>query len=209
MLRLRGLEPARAHQGDRTEDVLSDEFLGLQCAGRLPRVVPELEDNLALFQRVAHQLGLGQSPRESLFAVDVFACFHGVEHHLAVPMVRRRDDHRIHVPVSQEFTVIHVRFRFRVQAALNPLLPMRPINIADRHDLDVRRVSDRINEVSPAGAQADAAHANHVAGGGGGEKRRSETGRGGERRSRLAGGAQKLTAVEDGGVVHRYRSFCS
>jgi hypothetical protein len=170
MLRLRGLKPARAHQGDWTEDVLSDEFLGLQGADRLPCVVPELEDNLALFQRVAHHLGLGQSPRKSLFAVDVFACFQGVEHHLAMPMVGRGDDHRINVSVSQEFTVIHVRFHFRIQAALDPLLPMRPINIADRHYLDVRHVSNRINEVSPAGAQAYAAHANCVPGGGGGER---------------------------------------
>jgi hypothetical protein len=73
MLRFGGLETAGAHQGDGAEDALGDEFLGLQGAGGLARLVAELEHHLAGFQRIAHQLGLGQRPGKSLLAVDVFA----------------------------------------------------------------------------------------------------------------------------------------
>ena len=43
-----GLEPPRAHERDRAEHALRDEFLRLQRARRLPRLVAELEHHLAL-----------------------------------------------------------------------------------------------------------------------------------------------------------------
>ncbi len=168
----------------------------------------ELEHDPALLQRVAHQLGLGQRPRESLLAVDVFARFHGVEHHLAMPMIRRGDDHRIDVRVGQQFAVIDVGFHLRVEAALDAFLPMRPIDIADRHHLDVGGVDDRVDEVAAAGPQADATDANRLAGGWSGENRRSEGGDGRQRRGRLAGGAEKLTAVQVRVVFHGFGPFC-
>ena len=168
----------------------------------------KLEYDPALLQRVPHQLGLCQRARQSLLAVDILACFHGVEHHLAMPMVGRSDDDRIHVGVGQQFPVIHVGLHVWIHAALDALLAMRAIDVTDRHDLDLRYRNDLIDEVASARPQTDAAHANRLAGGLSGEYCGSERRGGRQRRGRLACGAQKLTAVQVRVRLHGFEPFC-
>ena len=81
-----------------------------------------------------------------------------------MPMVRRGDDDRIHVWISQELAVIHVGLHLRVQTALDTFLPVRSIDIADGSHLDVRSVDDRIEEIPAARAEADTTHPKRLAG---------------------------------------------
>ena len=134
----------------------------------------ELEYDLALLERVAHELRLRQRAGETLLAVDVLARFHRVEHHLAVPVVRRGDDHGLHLRIGEQVAVIHVGFRLRIEAALDALLAVRPVNIAHGHDLDAGHGGHSLNEVPAACAQADAAHADRLGGRLGGENRGRE-----------------------------------
>ena len=80
-------------------------------------------------------------------------------------MVRRGNDHRIDLRIGQQLPVIHIRFHFRVETALDALLPVWPIDVANRYHLHIGRVNDRIDQVPAAGSQADATHANRFAGG--------------------------------------------
>ena len=60
MRRVAAHEAARAHERDRAQDALRDQFLRLQGGGALPRMMAKLEDHLALLDRVAHEFRLGQ-----------------------------------------------------------------------------------------------------------------------------------------------------
>ncbi len=135
------------------------------------RLVAELEYDLALLERVAHELRLCQRAGETLLAVDILARFHRVEHHLAVPVVRCGDNHGLDPRISEEVVVIHVGFHFRVAAALDALLAVRSVNIAHSYNRDVGHGRHHIDEVSAACTQADAAHANRLGGRLGGENR--------------------------------------
>jgi hypothetical protein len=66
--------------------------------------------------------------------------------------------------IGQQFAVIHVGFRLRIEAALETFLPMRPINIANRRHLDVGGVGDGLSRSPPRVPNADAAHADGPAG---------------------------------------------
>ena len=80
---------------------------------------------------------------------------------------------RLCEPGAQRFTVVDVGFHGRIEASLDSFLPMRSIDVADRHCFDAGSIDDRIDEVAPAGSQPDATHANRLAGGWSGEDRRS------------------------------------
>jgi hypothetical protein len=118
----------------------------------LPRLVAKLEDNLARLQRVTHELRLGQGTGESLLTVDVFSGSHRMPYHLAMPMIWRGDHHGIDVRVGEQIPVVRVSLYLRVTAAVDALLPMRSIHIADRRHLEVGRANDRVNKVAPAGS---------------------------------------------------------
>ena len=169
--------------------------------------MPQLEHDPAPLQRVAHQLGLGQRSRESLFAVDVLACLHGVEHHLAMPVVGRGDHHGVDVHVGQQLAIVDVGLHRRVLASLDALLPVRSIDVADRCDLDVWRVEDGVDQVAAAGSQPDATHADCLAGRHGREHGRGKCRDGRKRCGGLARGIEKPSTAQGVTALHGVEPF--
>ena len=87
---------------------------------------------------VDHLLAVVDQLDHGLLAVDVFAGVHGVDRHLAVPVVGNRDDDGVHVFAREHLAVV-ARGEDLVSPDLPRLREPAFVNIGDRDHLGAGR----------------------------------------------------------------------
>ena len=102
--------------------------------------------------------------RQRLLDVHVLARLARVDGQRDVPVIGRRDQHRVHVLAGEQFLVLLGGERLRVGDLL-PLVEVLVPDVADRRDLHVGQFRERLHEVSAPPAHADEADLQCVVGG--------------------------------------------
>ena len=99
--------------------------------------------------------------RDRLLQVDVLAGLARPHRHERVPVVRRRDGHRVDVVAGQQFAVVDDRHRVRAQLDRLGLGRFEdvPVDITERGDLDARQFGELVQVIVPATPQSDDADA--------------------------------------------------
>ena len=146
-----------------------------------------LHDAVVLFRRARHGEAFLDRVRHGLFAIDVLAGGAGVFHDLRVPVVRRGDDHEVHVlAVENGAVVLGGRKLFPGDLLRGGQAAV--IKVADRHHLRARAGKRRLQVFAPAHSCADGREPQRVArrdgGSGGAESARFE-------QRHLGGGARR------------------
>ena len=96
-----------------------------------------LQHALVLRRRFGHLARLFDRVRHRLLQVDVLARGHGVDRHLRVPVVRRGDEHAVHIRPGEQFPVIVVDiFLLQLGRSARPLLVFG-VDIAQSDDLHI------------------------------------------------------------------------
>ena len=102
-----GIVPVRGglHQGDVAQDSGVDDLFRLDVALGLALLVSELEDEASVVHRILHHIvhpmRVFLVARHRLLDVDVLAGGGRIDAHPGVPVIRRGDDHRVHVVALQ------------------------------------------------------------------------------------------------------------
>ena len=110
-------------------------------------------DALRAPHRVAHGEAVLDLVAHRLFDVDVLARFHRVDHHPRVPVVGRRDDHRVDRFVVEQSAVVAVGLGAG-RGGLQARFEIRPVDVADRRHLRADLLELRRQQL-PASASAD------------------------------------------------------
>ncbi len=101
----------RLDQGERAQQSLRHDFACLVVALELPVLVAELEHDSRLAHRVGHREDLVERTGHALLAVHVLPGLCGRDRDRGVPVVRRGDDHGVHVRAREQFLVVAVPLR--------------------------------------------------------------------------------------------------
>ena len=129
-------------------------------------------------------VALGNRVRHGLFAVDVLAGLHGVEHHRHVPVVRGRDEDGVDIGAVEDAAVVGVRLRAGGRD-FEPLLKVGLVDVGNggalRPELD-----EGFGHAASTAAGADQRHRDAFVGALGG--RRQEQRRGGGRTEGVSAG---------------------
>ena len=104
----------------------------------------------AFFERVSHRL----------LQIDVLACRQSIDCHAHVPMVRRCNDHRIHI-LLEHFTIIQVGSRDALGAFFDGIA-MRRVDVAYGRDLMWGALVSSIEQAAHAPAGTDHSDAKRI-----------------------------------------------
>ena len=140
-----------------------DDLIRLQNVRHAPLLHAHLHDGLGLPLGFKYFFALRQIVRERLFHIHIFARFAGGDRHRHVPMVRRADDHGIHIFAGQEFGKM-LRGEGVGIGECFALLQMLVPHIADRRDADARNFFEAFHQPPAAPAGADAADLQGIVG---------------------------------------------
>ncbi len=155
--------------GDFSELAVLDDLGGLLEVRPRALLCAELDDAVRALIGVEGFDGAFDGVRERLLEIDILAGGHGVDQHLAMPVVRRCDVDRIHILAIENSTVILVALELHVLLQASQLLvsliqPGR-VGVAVGDVLDVGETPGELGgHRSPAAARADQPEANPVVG---------------------------------------------
>ena len=148
--------------GDLPQLALLDDLRGFLEVRPRPLLRAELDDAVGALVGAESFDSALDSVRERLLEIDVLAGGHGVDQHLAMPVVRRRDVDDIHVLAIENSTVVLIALDLHVLLQigqlLGPLLQPGRVGVAVGHVLDVGIAPDELGCHRPsAAARADQA----------------------------------------------------
>ena len=161
---------ARADRVQLADAPVADQFHGPMKLRQRAELAVGAEDPLVLRDQIAEHAAFGDAAGERLFATDVLARLDRQDRHRHVPMVRRRDHHRIDVLAVQHLAEIDIpRALGNLGAAVlllavvrgGPLLGhLQPpaVDVAQRHHFAVG-LADEERQVVGQHLPADADHA--------------------------------------------------
>ena len=125
------VEPPGAHQADLAELAGAEVFVAcLDVVGARPLLRAHLADTLVHARRADDLGAFFHAEGERLLHVDVLAGVEGVDRDRRVPVVRRRDDHRVQPGHLQQLAMVAEQFRARRERLA--LFGARAIDVADR-----------------------------------------------------------------------------
>ena len=153
--------------GDLPQLALLYDLRGFLEVRPRPLLRAELDDAVGALVGAERFDGAFDRVRQRLLEIDILAGGHGVNQHLAMPVVRRRDVDDIHVLAIENSTVILIALDLHVLLQtgqlLGPLLQPGRVGVAVGNVLDVGIVPDELGcHRSSAAARADQAYANLV-----------------------------------------------
>ena len=125
--------------------------------------VAHLGDALVLFGRLHHGPAFLDAVRQRLLAVDVLAGLAGQDGRNPVPVVGRGDHDRVDVFAVEHPAKIAVGLRRSARRRLGPV-EVGLVDVADRRDLDLRKLLECIDQAGPHAADADEAQHDLLAG---------------------------------------------
>src|SRR5262249_19430986 len=114
----------------------------------------DLHDPLVLPRRLHNGAALADVVRQRLLYVDVLARLAGQDRGNGVPVVRRGDDHRVHVLAVEHLAEVAVRLAARA-GPLPGLGRVRLVDVAHGHERDVRDRARQSRHGQAARAAAD------------------------------------------------------
>src|SRR5262249_4613056 len=127
-------------------------------AGALLRA--DLDHTVVFARRLNHLAPFVYSDRDGLLDVNVFARLTGRHAHQRVPVVWRSDDHRINVFAVEDSTKILVGLDAFKPGVIDRKVYLRLEDVADRDNLRVRVLHERLHHAAPLASGADHADAN-------------------------------------------------
>jgi hypothetical protein len=167
------------HFFDFAEVAVQYSLYTFAAGDHVPLLAPGLGDAPVLPDRAHHLPAFIDGEGQRLLAVDILAGAARVDYRFRVPVIRRRDHHRINIGRGQKFAVIIVERR--TGKALSHFFEAGAVHVAQRHELPLFR---QAVEAVGAPAAADVAHAYGAISGKSAGRRghtgRAKGGRGGE-----------------------------
>ena len=149
------LIPVGADKRHLAQRAVRDQFLGVHVVLPTALLRAGLDHALALLDRGDQRRAFGQRVSDGLFAIHVFAGAHRVDGDRNVPVIRRRDHHRVDILPVEDLAMIGIIRRargiprFRAQA-------MRLVDVAEADDLRALRVWRRCPADNRRAADSDA-----------------------------------------------------
>src|SRR5262245_47156755 len=150
-----------ARVGDLADAAASNELDGLAAVIRRTPLQADLHYALMPLGRLDHPAALCDRERKRLLDIDVLASLTGVNHLQRVPVVRRGDDHCVHVFHLQQLPIVLELSRATADL-LRGEIHVRLMNVADGDDLGVFVLEETVQHLVAAIANRDAAETNAV-----------------------------------------------
>ena len=154
----------RAHRGVAVDPRFDEiQFAGRAGAEQLPRLrvddragvlAADLENPAGLPRRLDDAGPFVERLHDRLLDVDVLGCLHRVDRHLRVPVIRRRDNHRIDVGPRQHLPVVARREHMVAPQLFGERQPP-VVDVGGRHQLDPGRAKRRAHVLLAADPQAE------------------------------------------------------
>ena len=150
--------PAELDDGmsDFSELSVLDDLGGFLKMLPRPLLRAELDDTLRRLVGAERLDGPLDGVGQRLLDVDVLAGSHGVDQHLAVPMIRRRDEDGVDIVAIEDTPVILVRVELHVllqfRQLLHTLIEPRLVRVTCRDVLNVGMIADKQGGHRPAPA---------------------------------------------------------
>jgi len=158
------VEAARHH--DVADLARADQLGRLDQKRRRAPVNAYLRDPARLARHLDHAPPLIDRERQRLFDVDILARAAGIDEHQRVPVIRRRDHHRVHILDLEQAPVIFEAPRRQPPLSLLGLSPIQIIvsQIAEGDRFLVAVLEEGVLHLVATVAEADVADADAVVG---------------------------------------------
>ncbi len=185
----------RVHATDLPELARADAPHGLDEVRAAALLEPDLDDALAGLRRGHDGAPLGDVVAERLFDVDILAGLHGAQRRDRVPMIGRRDNHRVDVLAVEDLAVVH-GFQDAGSGRLSGRVQVAGVDVADPEQARVGQRLEVRQVESAAPARADKPQVDAVAGAGGARRQ--------ARRRRAGGAGAHETSPGESFARHRH-----
>ena len=156
------VQPPGRDQVHLTERTRIHHFLGFEKQLRTAALLAALHDPFGAADRGDHVEAFVDRVRHRLLDVHILAGFHRVDGHPGVPVIGRRDDHRIERLILQHLPVVAVLLRAR-GGEFEAGGQVGPVDIADGGDLGAN-LFELLHQVSAPAPGSDDSGADAVTG---------------------------------------------
>ena len=149
--------------GDRAERAAVEIRLGVLEMIPASLLRADLHDLLAFLIRGEHRIDPGDRVGGRLLDVDVLPGGHGIDHLLAVPVIRGGNQHRVDVAAIENTAIVSVDLKVEGLACRrHPRIELRLVDFGSRQELAIGVARERVEDASAAVAGANDAHADPV-----------------------------------------------
>src|SRR3989441_4533009 len=113
-----------------------------------------LNDSVGATRRLDYRAPLLDCMPERFLHIHILACPAGQYRGYGVPVVRRRDDHSIHVLLLEQLSEVTIRPAGRARPGFGRL-SLRVVNVTDRGEVHVRKLPQEVRQQTPSPATAN------------------------------------------------------